>query len=197
MLYTQTTANVISYFSYETETFKDFHPPTPLSGPLGIYVASDGAAWFCEFIANKIGRLDLNTGTFIEYPVPILLSGPAVIRAETEGRYIWFTAFTGNYVGRLEMTTGAIKTFGSQTLLSFPTVNTVDRDENVWFSTATRNTLNYIDKAGNINSIVQPGTLIEAPISIDPRVNIGMHYGPGNAIWFSEVLRNRIGRFQL
>ncbi|KAG4432409.1 hypothetical protein IFR05_012099 [Cadophora sp. M221] len=201
MLYTQTTANVISYFTYDTEKFIDFHPPTPLSGPLGIYVASDGYAWFCEFFANQIGRLNFSTGEIIEYPIPIPLSSPAVIRAETSdayGRYIWFTAFTGNYNGRVNIKTGEVKAFPSTSLLSFPTENTVDGEGNVWFSTATINSVNKLNpNTGEVTSVKQPGTLIEAPISVDPRVNIAVHYGPGNAIWFTELARNRIGRFQL
>ncbi|KAG4413582.1 hypothetical protein IFR04_013284 [Cadophora malorum] len=201
MLYTQTTANVISYFTYDTEEFIDFRPPTPLAGPLGIYIASDGYAWFCEFFANKVGRLDFNTGEIIEYDIPIPLSSCAVIRAETsdaEGTYVWFTAFTGNYNGRVNIQTGEIKAFPSTSLLSFPTENTVDGEGNVWFSTATRNSVNKLNpNTGEITSVKQPGTLIEAPISVDPRVNIAVHYGPGNAIWFTELARNRIGRFQL
>ncbi|KAL2064495.1 hypothetical protein VTL71DRAFT_4989 [Oculimacula yallundae] len=201
MLYTQTTANVISYFTYDTEEFITFRPPTPLSGPLGIYVASDGHAWFCEFFANKIGRLDISTGEIIEYPIPTPLSSPAVIRAETsdsEGTYIWFTAFTGNYNGRVNIHTGEVKAFPSTSLLSFPTENTVDGEGNVWFSTATRNSVNKLNpNTGVVTSVKQPGTLIESPISVHPRVNIAVHYGPGNAIWFTELARNRIGRFQL
>ncbi|KAH9208013.1 hypothetical protein DL95DRAFT_415148 [Leptodontidium sp. 2 PMI_412] len=147
------------YFTYNTEEFIDFHPPTPLSGPL------------------------------------------AVIRAETsdaDGTYIWFTAFTGNYNGRVNIKTGEIKAFPSTSLLSFPTENTVDGEGSVWFSTATRNSVNKLNpNTGEVTSVKQPGTLIEALISVDPRVNIAVHYGPGNAIWFTELARNRIGRFQL
>ncbi|KAH6712640.1 hypothetical protein BKA61DRAFT_577710 [Leptodontidium sp. MPI-SDFR-AT-0119] len=137
----------------------------------------------------------------IEYPIPIPFSSPAVIRAETsdaDGTYIWFTAFTGNYNGRVNIKTGEIKAFPSTSLLSFPTENTVDGEGIVWFSTATRNSVNKLNQnTGEVTSMKQPGTLIEAPISVDPRVNIAVHYGPGNAIWFTKLARNRIGRFQL
>ncbi|KAK0099458.1 hypothetical protein ONS95_004669 [Cadophora gregata] len=201
MLYTQTTANVISYFTYDTEKFIDFHPPTPLAGPLGIYVASDGHAWFCEFFANKVGRLNFETGEIIEYNIPIPLTSCAVIRAETsdaDGTYVWFTAFTGNYNGRVNIKTGEIRAFPSTSLLSFPTENTVDSQGNVWFSTATRNSVNKLNpNTGAITSVNQPGTSIVAPISVTPAVDIAVHYGPGNAIWFTELANNRIGRFQL
>jgi streptogramin lyase len=93
MYFTQTTANVINLIDYQTNAIKTWTVPTPLAGPLGLYVTPDGAVWFCEMLANKIGRLNATDGTFKEYPLPLSLATPSVMRAATEGgRYLWFTA---------------------------------------------------------------------------------------------------------
>lgn len=198
MFFSQTTNNVISHFDYKTEQFTNWDVPTPLGGPVGIYYASDDGLWFCEFTGNKIGRLNATDGTIKEYPVPPTLLGPAVMRAETEGRYLWFTAFIGNAIGRIDMYTGELKAFTNPSPLSFPTEDSVDSEGNIWFSTATQNTLNKLTPStGEVTTIQQPCTLITAPVSVPPAVDIAMHYGPGNAMWFTEVVNNRIGKYDL
>jgi len=61
------------YFDYKTEKFTNYIVPTPPSKLVSIYVTSDDAVWFCEFLANKIGRLNATDGTFKEYPGRSLL----------------------------------------------------------------------------------------------------------------------------
>lgn len=51
MFFTQTTANVINLIDYETNKITNWTVPTPLAGPLGLIVGSDGGVWFCEFLA--------------------------------------------------------------------------------------------------------------------------------------------------
>jgi hypothetical protein len=43
-------------------TVSEFPVPTPSSQPLGIAAGSDGALWFAEFNANKIGRITTDAG---------------------------------------------------------------------------------------------------------------------------------------
>lgn len=203
MFFSQTTGNVINLFDYETATYKTWQVPTPLAGPLGMIVASDGALWFCEMLANKIGRLNATDGTFKEYPLPLSLATPSVMRAETEGRYLWFTAIATNAIGRIDMQTGETKTFTDPRLLATPIEDTVDSQGNIWYSTLTRNTLNYLTPStGQVTIIEQP----DADVSVLPGVlpdippvaDIAMHYeGSDNTIWFTEVVNNRIGRYQI
>ena len=68
------------------------------------------------------------------------------------------------------------------------------------FSTLTQNTLNYLTPStGEFTSIAQPdGTIITSPVSILPAADIAMHYeGSDNAMYFTELANNRIGRYQL
>lgn len=209
---------------YETNEIKNWTVPTPLAGPLGLILASDGGLWFCEFLAvcslprepqnppradnrqNKIGRLNVTDGTFKEYPLPLTLTTPAVMRAETEGRYLWFTAIASNAIGRIDMVTGETKTYTDPRLLASPIEDTVDGDGNIWYSTLTRNTLNYLTPStGNLTTIDQPApalsivnNLTELLPSLPPVANIAIHYEPSdNSMWFTELVTNRVGRYQL
>lgn len=198
IFFTQSTANVISFYDFAQGNFKSWTIPTLAAGPLGIFYASDGGAWFCEFTGQKIGRLDPKTGTFREYPVPPGLLAPAVMRAETEGRYLWFTAAVGNSVGRIDMTTGNMEAYPNSSPLSVPGVDTKDGQGNVWFSTFNTDELNKIDpKTGGISHVPMPGTLRPAPIGVPYDLSISVTYGPDNAIWFTNDLTNRVGRYQL
>lgn len=131
MFFSQTTANGINLFDYKTATVQNFTVPTPLSGPLGMIVASDGGLWFVEMLANKMGRLNATDGTFKEWDLPLSLATPSVMRAETEGRYLWFTAIATNSIGRFDMHTGEAKAFPDPRLLATPIENTVDSKGNI------------------------------------------------------------------
>lgn len=83
---------------------KGAHPHDPAVGP-------DGALWFTEQMANKLGRLDLKTGEFKEYPLASdKNSGPHGLVADRDGN-IWFTANFAGYIGRLDPRTGKIAEF--------------------------------------------------------------------------------------
>lgn len=198
MFFTQSTGNVVTYYEYATGLFTNFPIPTLLAGPLGMFYASDGGAWFCELLGQKIGRLDPKTGVITEYPVPASLLGPAVMRVETEGKYLWFTATVGNALGRLTMATGEFMAFTNTNLASLPSEDTLDGDGNVWYSTMSQNILNQVDPStGELTHIVVPGTIIPVPVSVPFYFEVAIHYGPGNAIYFTSNLVNRVGRYQL
>lgn len=198
MYFTQTTGNVITYFNYATENFTNYPVPTPEGSPLGMFYASDGKAYFAELLGNKLGQLDPATGKIKEFLVPQPLSGPAVIRVETENRYIWFTLFLGNGLARFDMQTETIEVVTYPSPLAFPAEDTLSADGRIWFSTATQNTLNYYTPStGKFTSIKQPNTAVVAPISLPFQFNIGINYGPDNAIYFTNAIGNRVGRYQL
>ena len=198
MWFTQSTANVISYYEYATGAFKNYPIPVP-NGPLGIKVASDGSVWFMGFLAQNIGRLDPRTGTFKFFPVPLDLLGPAVVRAETEGKYLWFTAAVGNSLGRIDITNGDLTAFPDDNLLALPGVNTQDNDGNIWYSSFNVNELNKYDPATNkLSHVVMPNTLIPIPISLPYFLDISIAYCPtNNAIYFTNELIDRVGKYQL
>ena len=199
MWYTLTTAGTLFHFDYATETFDGVYPlPTPLNGVLGCMVSKiDGNVYLAELLGQAITKFDVNTKKFTRYPLPIDGLGPAVIRAETENRYIWVTGFLSNSNIRFDTKTKKIDVFTDPLPASFPAENTVDSQGRVWYSTTTRNTIQYLDQNNEPVIIDMPDNGITSPIGIPPGFNIAITYGPGNAIYFGQVLRNRVGRYQL
>ena len=201
MFFSQTTGNVINLIDYNTNAIKTWKVPTPLAGPLGMIVASDGNLWFVEMLANKMARLNPTTGVIDEWALPPTLLTPSVMRAETEGRYLWFTSIAGNAIGRFDMQTKTAKAYPVPQLLATPIENTVDSKGNIWFSTLLRNSLNYLTPStSKFTTIKQPDTDVSILPGILPDLppagNIASHYNAAdNAIWFSELVNNRIGKY--
>jgi streptogramin lyase len=77
--------------------FTEFSPPTAGSKPQGITVGSDGALWFAEEAANKIGRVTTD-GHFNEFALPTAGSAPFGIVSGLDG-HLWVTEFSGNAIG--------------------------------------------------------------------------------------------------
>lgn len=198
MFFSQTTANILTHFDYNTHNFTNYVIPTPEGSPLGVFYFRD-FAWTAEFLGQKIARLNATSGEFVEYPLPATLLGPAVIRVGLHNPdRICFTAFLGDAIGCLGVDDGAITVYPNGSPLAFPAEDTLDSKGNIWFSTASQNYLNKLDpKTGAITRIVQPGTLVAAPVSLPLYFDIGINYGPGNAIWFTEATTNQVGRYQL
>jgi virginiamycin B lyase len=58
--FTETAANRVAQVTTDGDIF-EYAIPTPGSQPIGITHGRDGAVWFAELAANKIGRLDVKT----------------------------------------------------------------------------------------------------------------------------------------
>ncbi|KAH3971150.1 hypothetical protein HBI56_204330 [Parastagonospora nodorum] len=199
MWYTLTTTGTLYHFNYATEEFDGVYPlPTPLNGVVGAFVSKiDGNVWLAEMLGQAITKFDPRTKQFTRYPLPLTGLGIVVVRAETENRYIWFTGFLSNSNVRFDTRTQKIDVFTAPIPASFPTENTVDPRGRYWYSTATTNTIQYLDANNEAVIIDMPDNGVTLPIGIPPGLNIAIHSGPDNAIYFSQVLRNRIGRYQL
>lgn len=82
--------------------------PTPDAGPVGITVADDGAAWFCEILAGAVGRID-RAGRITEFALPEPGSKPHAIVADHggagagAGAGCWFTLWGSNQLGHVTL----------------------------------------------------------------------------------------------
>jgi virginiamycin B lyase len=77
----------------------EFPIPTPNSGAYGITVGPDGALWFVENKANKIGRITTAGVITNEFPIPTPNSGPGFITVGPDGA-LWFNEGGANNIGR-------------------------------------------------------------------------------------------------
>jgi virginiamycin B lyase len=64
--------------------FSEFSVPTPLSAPFGITSGPDGALWFTEQNAAKIGRVT-TSGVFTEFSLPRGYGVPHAITTGPDG----------------------------------------------------------------------------------------------------------------
>ncbi|KAF8861168.1 hypothetical protein BDZ45DRAFT_647723 [Acephala macrosclerotiorum] len=203
MFFSQTTASLITHLDYKTERFTNYPVPTPLAGPLGM-VFFKGNLWFAEMLGQEMAKLDHATGRITEYPVPLpALAGPGVVRATfSSPDRVCFTAIIGGGNGCLHIDTGEFDVYPGTDLtahVSVPGENTKDARFNdiIYYSTATQNYINILNiTSGAIAKIVEPTTILPVPISLPFYFDIGMNYGPRNAVWFTHATANRVGRYQ-
>ncbi|MFE9799778.1 hypothetical protein ACFYP6_12970 [Streptomyces goshikiensis] len=78
----------------------EFALPTAQCGPFGIAAGPDGALWFAETAADRIGRITTD-GSVTEYPLPCTGAFPSAITAA--GDAVWFTMNQANAIGRIGM----------------------------------------------------------------------------------------------
>ncbi|MFZ3358395.1 MAG: hypothetical protein WA177_06490, partial [Xanthobacteraceae bacterium] len=66
-------------------TIREHRIPSAGSKPYIAVEGPDGALWFCESGASKIGRLDAGRGTFAEFGLPAANATPIGIAAGADG----------------------------------------------------------------------------------------------------------------
>lgn len=201
--FTATTGNTFSFFSFATEQFEAHTVPTPLAFPLGLYVASTGVVYVAELNANKILTFDPTTKAVNEYPLPQLEQFPAVIRAERNG-YVYFSLFVGNGIGRINMETHAIDIYHTNQTALLGSEDTIDKYGGVWLSSFTADVISRLDTntleysyVPLPNSLAQTTNLPGIFGDVPPYVDIAVNYGPGDAIWFTSLESNQVGRFDI
>ena len=161
--------------------------PTVGATPQGIVQGPDGALWFTEFWANRIGRFS-SVGVFTEFVVPTQPSHPFRIVTGPDNN-LWFTESYTNKIGRVT-TNGIFTEFTTPTPLSQPSGITVGPDGNLWFLEFASNKVGRVDSHGaNFAefSVVSPTN----------NLSIGLYNiitGPDSNLWFTENISGKIGR---
>lgn len=199
---TQTTGNTFQYFDFKTEKFTTYEVPTPAAFPLGLFVASNGLVYVAELVGNKILVFNPRTKAMHEYDLPTPGQFPAVIRAERNG-YVYFSLFVGNGIGRINMATNQIELFHTDQTGQLGSEDTIDGDGGVWLSSFTTNVMSRLDtNTLKFSYVAFPKTFAKqhvkgVPGDVPPVVDIAVNYGPGNAIWFTGLRNNNVGRYSL
>jgi virginiamycin B lyase len=103
--------------------------PTRGSGPSDIAVSRDGAVWFVEFRANKIGCFA--AGRFSEIPAPTAQAALTGLAVAPDGA-VWFGELRVPALGRLRG--GIVTEFKLPRRDARPFSVAVDDDGNVWYT---------------------------------------------------------------
>ena len=93
---------MIGRFTLSTKAVDEFPVPTLDSNPDNITMGPEGAIWFTELDASKIGRIDPVSLQITEYPTPTNNSVPLEIVTGPD-RALWFTEGYANNIGQVNL----------------------------------------------------------------------------------------------
>ncbi len=126
--------------------------PTAKARPHDPAVGRDGALWFTEQLANKLGRLDPATGAIREFPLKTPNSGPHGLVADRDGN-IWYTGNYAGLIGKLDPRTGAVTEYKMpDPLASDPHTPVFDAQGILWFTVQGGNMVGRLDpQSGKID----------------------------------------------
>lgn len=150
--------------------------PTANSDPQHIVKGPDGAMWFTEVNAEKIGRIT-SDGTITETSTEPAM--PLGITSGSDGA-LWFTGYGSDQVDR--MTTAGTITNAYSTTISQPRGITSGPDGALWFV-----------GANGVGTVTTGGTVTEYTSGF---TSAGMNIvtGADGALWFTECAPSKIGR---
>ena len=185
-------AAVFALVSARAQMF-EYAIPTSSALPESIVAAPDGAYWYTEFNANRIGRVDTN-GVVTEPFVFARDTGPfrMIVGPDTN---LWFSESHADTIARVSRDTNGNFTVFTEFLIHTNVVTncqpsgiTFGPDGNIWF-------LEYI---GNmVGKMSTNGVLLREYGSNFFRTNMQAYniaVGSDNALWFTEVTYGTIGR---
>jgi virginiamycin B lyase len=158
--------------------------------PGGIAAGRDGALWFVESGANKIGRIT-TAGAISRYPIPSpsstaqnsTFSLSTDITAGADGR-VWFTEPDANKIGAIT-TGGSVTEYpvaipqGCQTCTG-PTAITAGPDGRLWFTLPGQDEIGAIATDGTVTEYALPGVP-----SGDTLVLPAITAGRDRRLWFT------------
>ena len=159
----------------------EFPTLTANSRPLGITTGPDGALWFIENGASKIGRIT-TAGVVTEFPV---LSANPQLQNITTGPdgALWFTEYAGNKIGRIT-TAGVVTEFPIPTAGSNPSASRRVRTARCGSPNPAQPDRAHHDRRCDYR--------VPDPNGQQPPG--GITAGPDGALWFTEQTANKIGR---
>jgi streptogramin lyase len=202
MWVTQTTGNTFAFFNYTSEVLTEHEVPTLASLPVGVYVGSDSIVYMTEFVNNAILTYDPATNQANEYVLPVPAQIPGAVRGERDG-YVYFSLVSGNGIGRMNMVTHQFDLYHTNQPGLVGAEVTIDGEGAVWLSSFTANVLARLDPITfTFSYVALPNTSAQLGLpgllgSIPPYVDVAVNYGPGNALWFSSLTENIVGRYSL
>lgn len=163
----------------------EYATPTTQSGVSGLTSGPDGALWFTENDAGKIGRIT-TVGAITEYPLPNSGSRPRDIVTGPDGA-LWFVELssTVSRVGRIT-TSGIITeyTIPNTTTQIWPSAIAVGPDGALWLTEPNADAIVRCTTAGSCTEYAV--TAGSSPMKIVA--------GADGALWFAESGANKVGR---
>jgi virginiamycin B lyase len=158
-----------------TSIVEEFPVPSRGASPWGITVGRDGAIWFTEARANKIGRLDpRNPRGIEEFPIPGPDSEPRSITTASDGA-LWFHLSKSKKVARMEpVSPHEVNEFLIPSSLTDVFGIAADRTGGVWFTQTGGRRIGRV-------AARPPHAMTELRVRGYP---MGIGTGPDGDVWF-------------
>src|SRR6266404_5075702 len=168
-------------------TIREWDVPTKGAHPHDPAVGPDGALWFTEQMANKLGRLDPATGTFKEFPlIEGKNSGPHGLVADKDGN-IWYTANFGGYIGKLDPRTGKVTEFKMpDDSVDDPHTAVFDARGTLWFTAQGGNAVGRLDP--------RTGKMELKKVQTESALPYGIQINSKGVPFFCELGTNKMGK---
>jgi virginiamycin B lyase len=158
----------------------EFTVPTAAAVPFGITTGPDGALWFTEKSANKIGRITTD-GAVAEPRVLANGAEPYDIVTGPDDK-LWFTEESGNAIGNLT-TAGTLNETTVPTANAYPRGIAAGSDGALWFTEFGTNKIGRILTGGLITGEF-------TTTDVDSEITLGND----GALWFPQTFAKGIGR---
>lgn len=167
------------------------HPGGRAAGPEGIASGPDGALWFTEAYASKIGRIT-TAGAITEFTLPASTI-PHSITAGPDGA-LWFTESGADKIGRIT-TAGVITEFALASPGSSPYSITSGPDGALWFTQSWGCTIESPCGKVAIGRITTAGAVTEFPSAVTAGYTaMSIVAGSDGALWFTEETNTGYGQ---
>ena len=184
MWFTEGAGNNVGRIGTTTHALNEYKVPTAGAGLYGITTGINGAMYFTELYANKLGTIG-STGAVSE---AALSKAPGPLGIASVNGLRWFTENVNNAIGaHLGATNGV---FPTPTTGSNPNMIVLGPDGALWFTEGTTG------KIGRITNSVKAPIVTEFTIPTANSGPFGITKGADGSIWFTESYSNKIGRLQ-
>ena len=165
---------------------QEWNVPTAKARPHDPAVGKDGALWFTEQQANRLGRLDPATGAIREFPLKTPNSGPHGLVADRDGN-IWYTGNYAGLIGKLDPRTGDVTEFKlPDPLASDPHTPVLDAQGILWFTVQGGNMVGRLDP--------QSGKIDLKKVATKDALPYGMGINSKGIPFFCEFGTNKIAK---
>jgi poly(3-hydroxybutyrate) depolymerase len=151
-----------------------FRLPEPGAEPFDIAAGADGAMWFTEFAADKIGRISPD-GVISQFSVPTAGAGPYQIAAGPAGT-MWFTEYNDSKIGRVT-SAGRVTEFAVHRPSYGPAGITGSASGPVYAA----------DPTGFVDTILAAGQVSAARVSSTAGLPFAITRLPSGTLWVSEL----------
>ena len=133
-------------------TIREWDVPTAGSNSQDAAVGLDGALWWSEQAASKLGELDPQTGIRREFQLKNADSGPRGIAVDREGA-VWFAGNDASLIGKLDPRSGAVTEYRMPNVSAEdPYALAFDARGMLWFTVQGGNFVGRLDpRSGKID----------------------------------------------